>query len=374
MPSLTSVALGQNEDGRLELVATSRDDGDPDTVWHAWQVTPSGDWSGWRRFGKPGAGDLFAAPAIVQHTLDGRLAVLVIGGDDAVWHRGQTAKNNGWSDLRSLGKPGGEAAATRSPAVARRDDGRLAAVVTAGGAVWQTRQRDRMTMDWESWSSLGRPGSGQAGDLALVTNPDGRLLLFTPELDHDFAARGLWYRHQTAPGSVEWSGWKPLGKPGGQRQPGLPVVARSGDGRLVLLTVASDGTVWQRSQQSAGAVDSWTPWASLGQGDEEIWEIAVAMDATARLVMVATTQSNRLWHTAQTDDSDNGWAPWKLLSTLPVPLADPTDPTLGNPTMRLNSDGRMEAFVMTGEGRPYQLRAPAAGDWGKPLGRLWTHP
>jgi hypothetical protein len=373
MPSLTSAALGKNEDGRLELVATSRDDGAPDTLWHAWQTTPSGDWTGWHRFGKPGSGDLFAAPAIIQHT-DGRLEVLVVGGDDAVWHRGQTAKNNGWSDLNSLGKPGGQAARTMSPALALRGDGRLTAVVNAEGAVWQTSQRDRLSMDWESWSSLGQPGSGQAGDLALAGNTDGRLQLFTSELDHDFAARGLWYRHQIAPNSQNWSGWKPLGKPGGQRQPSPPVVGMSADGCLVLLTVASDGTVWHRSQQSASAVDTWTPWASLGHGEEEIWEVGGAMDATGRLVLVATTQSNRLWHTAQTNENDVSWAPWKLLSTLPVPLAEPTDPTLGNPTMLLNSDGRMELFVMTGEGRPYQLRAPAAGDWGKPLGRHWSHP
>jgi hypothetical protein len=374
MPILTSAALGKNEDGRLELVATSRDDGAPDTLWHAWQRTPSGDWSGWSRLGKPGAGDLFAAPAIIQHAADGRLAVLVIGGNDAVWHREQTAANNGWSDLSSLGKPGGQAAATRSPAVALRDDGRLTAVVTAGGAVWQTSQRDRLSTGWESWSSRGQPGSGQAGDLALATNTDGRLLLFTSELDHDFAARGLWFRHQTAPMSQNWSAWKPLGKPANQHQPGPPVVLPSRSGRLVLLTVADNGTVWHRAQQTAGAVDTWTPWASLGQGEEEIWEVGGATDATGRLVLVATTQSNRLWHTAQTNENDSSWAPWKLLSTLPVPLAFRTDATLSNPTMRLNSDGRMELFVGTWEGGLYQLRAPAAGDWGKPLGRLWSHP
>jgi hypothetical protein len=372
MPLLTSAALGTNEDGRLELVATSHDDGARGTLWHAWQTTPGGDWTGWHRFGTPGPGDLFAAPAIRQRAADGCLQVFVIGGDEAVWHRGQTAKNNGWSDLSSLGMPGGQAGATRSPALALRDDGRLTAVVTAGGAVWQTSQRDRLSTDWEPWSPLGQPGSGQAGDLALATNPDGRLLLFTPELDHDFAARGLWYRHQTAP-NAEWSGWKPLGSPGGQRQPGPPVVIGSRDGRLVLLTVADDGTVWQRSQETAGAVDAWTSWASLGQGEEELWEIGVAVGA-GRLVLVATTQSNRLWHTAQTNGNDISWAPWRLLSTLPVPLAEPKDATLRNPTLRRNSDGRMELFVVTWQGRLYQLRATEAGDWGRPLERLWSHP
>ena len=98
------------------------------------------------------------------------------------------------------------------------------------------------------------------------------------------------------------------------------------------------------------------------------------MDATGRLILVATTQSNLLWHTAQTSPDDMTWAPWAPLSTVPVPLADPSDPTLGDPTLRLNHDGRTELFVTTWEGNLYQLRAVAAGDWGNPLGRLWPHP
>ena len=59
MPELIRVALGANEDGRLEVVATSHDDGTSDTVWHAWQKpTPGSDWTGWHRFGKPDRGIL----------------------------------------------------------------------------------------------------------------------------------------------------------------------------------------------------------------------------------------------------------------------------------------------------------------------------
>jgi hypothetical protein len=373
MPGLTGIALGQNEDGRLELVATSRDDGHPDTVWHAWQKTPSGDWSGWHPLGKPGAGDLFNVPAIIQHARDGRLELFVIGGDDAVWHRWQVEKNNGWSDLTRLSKPGGHAA-NFSPVLGLLPDARLAAFVTAGGAVWQASEKTQTTSDWEPWSSLGQPGGGQASDLALGILPGGRLQLYTTEVNHDFAGRAVWHRHQTARGSEDWTGWKSLGKPAGQHQPGPPVVGMSADGRLVLLTVAGDGAVWHRFQQTAGDPNSWTPWVSLGRKENGFWQVGVAMDATTRLVLVATTQSNRLWHTAQTSQDAMSFAPWASLSTVPVPLAEPTDPTLSDPTLRMNSDGRMELFVMTGQATLYQLRATGQGNWGNPLGRLWSHP
>ena len=54
MPKLTGVALAANQDGRLELVATTgEDETESGDVFHAWQETPGGDWSGWRRLGQP---------------------------------------------------------------------------------------------------------------------------------------------------------------------------------------------------------------------------------------------------------------------------------------------------------------------------------
>jgi hypothetical protein len=376
MPEVTSAALGQNEDGRLELVGTSQDDGSPATVWHAWQTTPSGDWTGWHPFGKPGRGTPSAhtQPATIQHGSDGRLEVFVIGGDNALWHRWQTAMNNGWSEWKSLGKPQDQAV-TRSPVVALLPDGRLTAFVTAGGEVWQiSEQRAQIATAWGSWSPLRQPGGGQAGDLAVTTNPDGRLQVFTPELDHDFAVRAMRYRYQTAAGSERWSEWKSLGKPAEQNRPDLPVVIPSFDGRQVLLAIADDGAVWHRTQQTVGDPEAWRPWASLGSKEQGFAEVGVAMGGTGRLVLVATAQSNRLWHTAQTTPNATTWRPWESLSALPVPLGDPTVPirTLMNPTLRRNSDGRMELFVKTLRGL-YQLRAIAKGEWGNP-GRLWSNP
>jgi hypothetical protein len=149
-------------------------------------------------------------------------------------------------------------------------------------------------------------------------------------------------------------------------------VIPSTDGRLVLLTVPDDGAVWHRAQQTASNPDSWSQWVSLGSKEDGFFEVGVAMDATGRLVLVATAQSNRLWHTAQTTPSATTWRPWASLSALPVPLGDPTVPTLRNPTLQKNSDGRMELFVKT-RGGLYQLRAIAKGEWGNP-GRLWADP
>src|SRR5690242_11758195 len=119
MPHLTGIALAPNKDGRLELLAISGREGSAagegpvavsppglaGAVWHAWQESPNGDWSGWYSFGQPGSGISGNAPAVARNS-DGRLQVVVIADDGTVWHRAQTAPSGfDWSDWRSLERP-----------------------------------------------------------------------------------------------------------------------------------------------------------------------------------------------------------------------------------------------------------------------------
>ena len=81
------LAVGSNQDGRLEVFARGTDL----ALWHIWQVAPNNGWSSWSSLG--GVIDLLA----VGRNQDGRLEPLVRGTDLALWHIWQVAPNNGWS-------------------------------------------------------------------------------------------------------------------------------------------------------------------------------------------------------------------------------------------------------------------------------------
>lgn len=90
MPKLTGIAVSQQNDGSLELVAASHARGRGPTMWHTWQVGPGDEWNLWEPFGEPGTGDP-GPPAMVQHAADGHLEVFTVSsGDQAVWHRRQS--------------------------------------------------------------------------------------------------------------------------------------------------------------------------------------------------------------------------------------------------------------------------------------------
>ncbi|KAH6715963.1 peptidase S8/S53 domain-containing protein [Leptodontidium sp. MPI-SDFR-AT-0119] len=95
-------AIASNADGRLELFIPAQGG-----VWHIWQTTPNGAWSGWYNQ----LPDTSGGPVPVDGSValapnaDGRLEMAMLGFDSAVWHIWQTAVNNGWSAPSSYGKP-----------------------------------------------------------------------------------------------------------------------------------------------------------------------------------------------------------------------------------------------------------------------------
>jgi hypothetical protein len=61
-------------------------------LWHIWQRSPNGGWSGWESLG----GTMLSNP-VVGRNFGGRLEVFARGTDYKVHHIWQTARNNGWS-------------------------------------------------------------------------------------------------------------------------------------------------------------------------------------------------------------------------------------------------------------------------------------
>jgi hypothetical protein len=78
----SSIAVGQNADGRLELFLAASDS----ELWHRWQTDP-GQWSPWANLG----GIIVTSDPTVGHNADGRLELFVRASDNELWHRWQLA-------------------------------------------------------------------------------------------------------------------------------------------------------------------------------------------------------------------------------------------------------------------------------------------
>jgi acylphosphatase len=271
----------RNADGRIELFARGTDN----ALWHKWQTAPSNGWSGWASLG----GILYSDPAI-GHNADGRLEVFVRGTDDALWHKWQTSPGGAWSGWASLG-----GIITSEPVVARNADGRMEVFARGtDGALWHIWQTVP-NGGWSGWASLG---GVITSDPSILNNHDGRMEIFVRGTDN-----ALWHKWQTAP-SNGWSGWASLGG----TITSDPICGRNADGRLEVFARGTDNALWHKWQTSPGG--AWSGWASLGGIITSM--PTVTNDADGRLEIFARGTDNALWHIWQTAPS-NGWSGWASL-------------------------------------------------------------
>jgi|SRR5512135_529906 hypothetical protein len=94
----------------------------------------NGRWNGWTSFGKPSQVGFTTAPTVTRNK-DGRLEVLITGGDGNLWHLWQTSAGRARSPFVSLGAPPNASLTPFSaPTVSDNADGRLEVFAAAGGA------------------------------------------------------------------------------------------------------------------------------------------------------------------------------------------------------------------------------------------------
>lgn len=159
-------AIAANADGRLELFLTAPTDGSGASVQHIWQLTPSGGWSdrdvsAWRT--EPGEFlDPYSSPTVARQD-DGRLELCAIGAaggrHGVMWHKTQTAPNNGWSDWSSLSESQSVSfdLIGNHPRLASNANGTLVIfAIGKDGALWYAQQM-RANGPWSQWAPLGRP-------------------------------------------------------------------------------------------------------------------------------------------------------------------------------------------------------------------------
>lgn len=350
------MAAGRNADGRLELAVVTADG----SVWHRYQAAPaSQSWTGWASLGQP-QGNTWIRMAEMAANADGRLEVIALGSDDALWHRWQPQPSRGpWGGWSSLGKPRG--VALRRLAVDRNKDGRLQAFAIGDDyALWTSSQTAPGSQSWSGWSSLGGPGHGiMLLNVNACANTDGRIEVVVSGGTPSGSEFGLvdprvWLIYQPRPNAAApWSSCVDMGHPLNGAGLPAPVIRRNADGRLEIFAAGLGGALWHRWQPAAGQ-GPWSAWASRGRpgtGESLLTPLAVARSGDGRLqafgVSLRTapggglvSDCRHIWQTSAND----GWSNWG---------------GLGSPPARSvqwmcaveRQDGRLELFAHTAEDR-----------------------
>jgi hypothetical protein len=169
-------AVSANADGHLQIFVRGTDN----ALWRNSQTSPNGDWSGWRPLRGLFLGDStvdvkFLGDPTVDVNADGRLEVFVRGANGALWHNWQTSPNGDWSGWHSLG-----GALAGNIAVGRNADGGLEVYIQGtDNALWRTVQSG------SQWSGWQRQGGQVTNNLVLGRNADGWLQVFVRGNDNE---------------------------------------------------------------------------------------------------------------------------------------------------------------------------------------------
>jgi len=352
---IESIAVGHNEDGRLEIFAIGSDS----ALWHTHQTKPNqSTWSGWSNLGTPTAGTALSRLAVGQNE-DGRLEVFAIDSDGSLWHTYQPKPGQGpWSGWASLGTPTG-GIALYTLAVGQNKDGRLEVfAIGSNGSLWHTYQPKPGQGPWSDWASLGTPTVGvKLYTLAVEQNKDGRLEVFAGggspgKGEFGLTNVALWHRYQTQPNQTSWSGWTSLSTPTTTTSSPYPVVGQNKDGRLEVFAVGSDGALWHTWQPKPNHQGPWGAWMKLGGtppggtkllsllavGKNKDWRMEVFAIGMSIIGSSSVTVPLHIWQVAPND----GWSIWGGLS----PLAGKT---LDSLAVEQNKDGRLEVFAIAVE-------------------------
>ena len=86
-------SVRKNKDGRLEAFNICSDG----ALWHLWQVTPGGVWGSWESLGAPSDSVILSSGPIVVENDDGRLEAFAGASDNALWHAWQVTPGGNWS-------------------------------------------------------------------------------------------------------------------------------------------------------------------------------------------------------------------------------------------------------------------------------------
>lgn len=189
--SAGGAVVARNDDGTLEVFVPGSDG----NVYDDYQLSPSGNWSGWANIGGSGVTNLQ-----VGINRDGSLNLFGIGSDGDIWNNTETAPHilsNNWTDWTDT------AGVQPGIAVGQNLDGRLEVYgVNASGTLYHKYQSSVGSTGWSAWNSLG--GTVEPG-MQVARAVSGALYIFAL----DVSGTNIDYINQTAPGGG-WTSGTPI--------------------------------------------------------------------------------------------------------------------------------------------------------------------
>jgi hypothetical protein len=188
----------------------------------------------------------------------------------------------------------------------------------------------------------------QIGAGAACRNTDGRMEIFA--LGSDAA---VWQDTQSAVNASTWNGWSSLNG----TVNAIPVCGQESDGQLEVFDTSSSGAVWHNLQTSPGA-GSWSGWSSLG-GDVVPSSVSVVKTADGRLNLFAISATN---YSVQLDAQTTPGGSWTGWTSLGIPGSG-AQPQFAQLAAIQNTDGRLEAFAVSGLTTYYDVQTTPGGAW-----------
>jgi hypothetical protein len=316
---LRSLDVGQNADGRLEVIGVAPDD----TIWHTWQEEPNGGWvGGWAQLYTPV--DRLRELRVARNQ-DGRLEVIGVAPDDTIWHTWQVPPNDdwvgGWAQLYT------PADRLRSLDVGQNADGRLEVIgVAPDDTIWFTWQVPPND-DWVGgWAQLYTP-ENRLRELRVARNRNGRLEVIGVAPDNT-----IWHTWQEERNDDWVGGWEQLYTSGGELR--SLEIGQNADGRLEVIGVAPDDTIWHTWQVEPN--DGWVGgWEQLYTPEDRLRELRVARNRDGRLEVIGVGPDNTIWHTWQ-EERNEGWVgSWEQL--YPTRCIRVLIKTIVNPNVPINT-------------------------------------
>jgi hypothetical protein len=247
------LAAGIDQDGRQAVFATAGDG----NLWLIEQTAQNGAWSAWQSLGRPAPGIRDVDRLACASNADGRLELGVIGQDGALWHLWQLTPNGAWSGWASLGTPrdafdGSEPPKARDlsqPIMQRNADGHLDVLAPGNGAFcnrWQetwSGGADKVVWRHQGWNAESGPRA-DAGIAWMETGIDfnGRLTVLA--IATEAADSALWST-RTIDTPPFWDTWNSLGSPPPKlRGNDLMTVGVNADNHLEVFAIGQDGALW----------------------------------------------------------------------------------------------------------------------------------
>jgi hypothetical protein len=321
-PSFTgSVVVGRDADGRLEIFAQATDT----QLYHKWQLSVGGAWSGWEAFG-PASWPTVAANA------DGRLELVAIRGTKLV-HRWQLAPNGTWSDWYT--QPDGSVQSP--PALIQDGTGRLRVfAVSTAGTLMMKSESAPSAGPWSSWVALST--GGFQGYPALGRDKDGRLEMVIRTSQRTVAHTAEASSGSGLAGPDGWTGWDNWG---GDFDVATPVLAANADGHLDLFAIGTNSHVYGRWQTSPNG--GWSNWFDHGGSFFGTVSPVMAADANSRLAVFAMDTGFNVGSKVETTANSGPWIGW---TNLGGGFGQLNTGDWSGPSVVRNSDGTLQLFMI----------------------------